>query len=183
MARSGISVNRLSLDDWQAILVEIHSLSINITVEKLQGIVDRVGTLIRADRTPIIEKYDDRDRSILIDSYVSPPPDFEESQQLFGQLLMLVDGFINSLPVETQQIVKLRHHQKLTQADITKIVPKDQSAISRLLGKIYLKLLDRIYSQVPHPDSGEAQKNSLSIQAATQLLDHYFKRKYPAKIT
>ena len=96
---------------------------------------------------------------------------------------MLVDGFINSLPVETQQIVKLRHHQKLTQADIAKIVPRDQSAISRRLGRVYLKLLDRIYSQVPHPDIGEAQKNSLSIQAATQLLDHYFKRKYPAKIT
>ncbi|MCY7336536.1 MAG: hypothetical protein LH613_10055, partial [Chamaesiphon sp.] len=177
LARSGLSVNKLRSDDWQAILVELHSFSINITVEELQGIVDRVGTLIRADRSPIIEKYDDRDRSIPIDRYVSPPPpDFEESQQLFGQLLMLIDGFINSLPVETQQIVKLRHHQRLTQTDIAKIVPRDQSAISRLLGKVYLKLLDLIYSQVPHPDSGEPQKNSQSIEATTKLLEHYFRR-------
>ncbi|WP_373546158.1 sigma factor-like helix-turn-helix DNA-binding protein [Chamaesiphon sp.] len=96
---------------------------------------------------------------------------------------MLVDEFINSLPVETQQIVKLRHHQKLTQADIAKIVSKDQSAISRLLGRFYLKLLDLIHSQVPHPNSGKPQRNSLSLQAATQLLEHYFKRKYPVKIT
>ena len=184
LARSRISVNNLKLDDWQAILVELHSLSIKIAIEELQGIVDRVGMLIRADRSPIIEKYDDRDRSIPIDRYVSPPPpDFEESQQLVGQLLMLVDGFISSLPVETQQIVKLRHHQKLTQADIAKIVPKDQSAISRLLGKIYLNLLDLIHSQVSHPDSGKPQRNSLSIQAAAQLLEYYFKQKYPAKIT
>ena len=184
LARSRISVDKLRSDDWQAILVELHSLSIKIAIEELQGIVDRVGMLIRADRTPIIEKYDDRDRSIPIDRYIStPPPDFEESQQLFGQLLMLVDGFINSLPVETQQIVKLRHHQKLTQADISKIFPKDQSAISRLLGKIYLKLLDLIHSQVSHPDSGKPQRNSLSIQAAAQLLEYYFKQKYPAKIT
>ena len=184
LARSRISVDKLRSDDWQAILVELHSLSIKIAIEELQGIVDRVGTLIRADRTPIIEKYDDREGSIPIDRYIStPPPDFEESQQLFGQLLMLVDGFINSLPVETQQIVKLRHHQKLTQADISKIFPKDQSAISRLLGKIYLKLLDLIHSQVSHPDSGKPQRNSLSIQAAAQLLEYYFKQKYPAKIT
>ena len=184
LARSRISVDKLRSDDWQAILVELHSLSIKIAIEELQGIVDRVGMLIRADRTPIIEKYDDREGSIPIDRYVStPPPDFAESQQLFGQLLMLVDGFINSLPVETQQIVKLRHHQKLTQADISKIFPKDQSAISRLLGKIYLKLLDLIHSQVSHPDSGKPQRNSLSIQAAAQLLEYYFKQKYPAKIT
>ena len=184
LARSGISVDKLKSDDWQAILVEVHSLSIKIAIEELQGIVDRVGMLIRADRTQIIEKYDDREGSIPIDRYIStPPPDFEESQQLFGQLLMLVDGFINSLPVETQQIVKLRHHQKLTQADISKIFPKDQSAISRLLGKIYLKLLDLIHSQVSHPDSGKPQRNSLSIQAAAQLLEYYFKQKYPAKIT
>jgi hypothetical protein len=175
LTRSKVGTNKLELNNWQEILVEIKSTSMEISVEELQGIVDRVGNLIRAHASPIIDRYDDPARSISIDRYHHlAETDIDESPQLFGQLFMIIDQFINNLPIEAQKIIALRHQQRLTQTDIATIVAQDQSKISRQLGRDYLALLDLIHSQVPHPDGATAQKNSQSIDAIKQLIEQYF---------
>jgi hypothetical protein len=114
LARSSVSTNKLTSKHWQEILDEVRSISIEIAVEELQGIVDRVGSLIRAHHSLIVEKYDDPHRSIAIDRFSSlPEPDIGESTQIFSQLFTIIDRFISSLPTEDRRIIILRHQQRL----------------------------------------------------------------------
>jgi hypothetical protein len=177
LARSSVSTNKLASKHWQELLVEVRSIDIKIAIAELQGIVDRVGSLIRAYHSLIVEKYDDPHRSILIDRCTSLlEPNISESTQVFSQLFTIIDRFISSLPTESQQIITLRHQQRLKQGDIAKLIFKHQSKVSRKLGEIYLDLIDLIHTQVPHPDGGDAKKNSRAIEAIEQLLEQYFHR-------
>ena len=198
LARSRVSTNKLELQHWQEIVTEIKLLlSLDLTVAELRSRIELVGSLIRAQASPTIDRYDDPDcRSIAISHQPSlPAADIDESNQLVGQLFTVVDRFMTSLTPETQKIFALRHHQKLkqkpiaatiardrdpvqwetlSQADIDLLVTNIQPSVSKLLGKGYLNLLDLIHTQIPHPDGKQVIKNSLAIDAVRQLLDRYF---------
>jgi serine/threonine protein kinase len=171
--RSKLSTDKLELSHWQDILDVARSIDGNLNVDRLRSIVDRVGNLIRTYCNPIIERYDDVDLKFSLDRE-NILPEVDRSESILVELFDLIDRFINSLPTESIQIIQLRHHQKLKHKDIAAIVPKDQPYISRHLGKIYLKLLDSIHSQVSHPDDCKKQKNSLALKAIEQLLEQYF---------
>jgi RNA polymerase sigma factor (sigma-70 family) len=186
LSRSKVNTNKLELHNWQEILAEIRSLSIELTVEELWCQIDRVGTVIRAHHSLRLEYYDDPNRlTQLVDNSQSSylEPDIDESVQMFAALFTIIDGFINSLSAEAQKILTLRHCQQLNQSEIAKIIAKDQSKVSRQLGKMYLQLLDCIHQQVPHPDGSNVQKNSQAIAAIQPLLVRYFRQVRSASIT
>jgi hypothetical protein len=127
LERSNISVNKLGLADWQEILTVVRSLSIDLTIEELGSRIDRVGSLIRAHASPVVQSYDDQSCSISVDRYATlSPPDFDESAQVFGQLFTIIDQFINELPVEAKKMVVLYHHQHLKQKDIAVLIAQDR---------------------------------------------------------
>jgi hypothetical protein len=206
LAQSRVGTNRLELQHWQEILVELKlSLSLALTVEELRSRIELVGSLIRAQARPTIERYDDPHRSNPISQQpILTAPDIDESNQLVGQLFTIIYQFMTSLVPETQKIFALRHHQKLkqnniaemiardrshvpwetlSQADIDQLIKKIQPIISRRLGKGYLSLLDHIHAQIPHPDGKQVIKNSLAIEAAGQLLDQYFQQSQSSQTT
>jgi hypothetical protein len=175
LERSKIRVNNLELANWQEILTEIQSKSIELTLEELRGRIDRVGSLVRAHASPIVEKYDDPSLFISIDSHLNfPEPDIAASDATLFQIFGLIELFISSLPAKSQEILTLRHRQKLNQGSIAKLMSIDQSQISRQLGKIYLNLLDVIHTQVSHPNGSKATKNSLAIETSQYLIEKYF---------
>jgi hypothetical protein len=177
LSRSKLSTDRLELNNWQDILVAVRSLSIILTVEELRDRVELVGSLIRKYDRPIIERYDDPSRSISIDKDLNlsySAPEMAGSDRTLTELFIIIDLFISSLPVESRQIIQLRHQQKLKHKDIAAIVPRDQPYISKHLGKIYLKLLDSIHAQSSHPDGCENKKNSQALKAIEELLSQYF---------
>ncbi len=127
LERSKVSVNKLGSADWQEILAAVQAISIDITIAELGSRVDRVGSLIRANASPIVHSYDDRSRSISIDRYASlPAPDIDESTQILGQLFTVIDRFINNLPAEAQKMVVLYHHQHLKQSEIAYLIAQDR---------------------------------------------------------
>jgi serine/threonine protein kinase len=174
--RSKLSTDKLELSHWQDILDAGRSIDGSLNIDKVRSIVDRVGSLIRTYCNPIIERYDDVDRQFSLGTE-NIPPEIDRSESILSELFDTIDRFINSLPAESIQIIQLRHHQKLKHKDIAAIVPRDQPYISKHLGKIYLKLLDSIHSQVSHPDDLKKQKNSLALKAIEQLLEQYFHQK------
>jgi RNA polymerase sigma factor (sigma-70 family) len=184
LTRSAVSVNNLTRTDWQSILVEIQTQAISITLEELAALIDRIGCLIRAHSSPTIEKYDDPDLFISlaeplpwsIASQLDPPPDLETSDAALCQIFDLINKFINSLPLKSQELITLRHFQQLNQVNIAKTMSIDQSQVSRQLGKLYLKLLDLIHTEVPHPDGNKPQKNTQAIAAIQHLIEKYFQR-------
>lgn len=179
LSRSSISTDRLELNNWEDILVEVRSRSIMITVEELRERVELIGSLIRKHDTPIIQTYDDTNRSIFIDNdlnFAYSDPEIEGTELGLADLFTIIDQFISSLSAESRQIIQLRHHQKLKHKDIAVIVSRDQPYISKHLGKLYLKLLDSIHGQLSHPDGSESQKNSQALKATEELLSQYFDR-------
>jgi RNA polymerase sigma factor (sigma-70 family) len=177
--RSKVNTHKLESHHWQEILAEVRSLSLDLTVEELCGQIDRVGSLIRAHHSLKIERSDDPMRlTQLVDTSQSSylEPDIDESVQTFDLIFRIIDRFITSSSVEAQKILTLRHQQQLTQSQIAKQIDKDQSKVSRQLGKMYLELLECIHQQVPHPDGGNVQKNSHAIAAIEQLLAQYFRQ-------
>jgi serine/threonine protein kinase len=174
--RSKLGTNKLELSHWQDILDAGRSIDGSLNVDRLRSIIDRVGGLIRTYCNPIIERYDDVDRQFCLDPE-DILPEIDISESILSELFDLIDRFIKSLPAESIQIIQLRHHQKLKHKDIAAIVPRDQPYISKHLGKIYLKLLDLIHSQVSHPDDRQKEKNSLALKAIEQLLEQYFHQK------
>jgi hypothetical protein len=198
LSRSRIPANQLGSNNWQEILAEIRSIKIELTIEELRGIIDRIGSLIRAHASPIVERYDDPSLFISIDDRSNfLEPSIEALDEAFTQIFAIVDRFMNSLSAEDRNTIALRHHQNLKQNDIAKSIAKERSQVdwqhlsqsdinklikqyqpqvSRQLGKIYLSLLDCLHSQIPHPDDGEVRKNSEAIDAVKQLLDKYFQR-------
>ena len=213
LERSKISVNKLGSDNWQEILIAVQAMSIDITIAELGSRIDRVGGLIRAAASPVVHNYDDQSRSISIDRYASLPlPDIDESAQILGQLLTVIDRFVNDLPAESQKIVMLYHHQHLKQREVAVLVAQDrfvmakndetprswaelspteitkltnnyQTKVSRKLGDIYLDLLATIYTQISHPEGKVADPNSLAIEAIKQLLEQYFRQVNAPRIT
>ncbi|AFY91476.1 hypothetical protein [Chamaesiphon minutus] len=184
LGRSCIRVDRLTLENWQEILVKVRSLGIEISVEELRTRLDRVGNLIRADASPTIERYDDPNAFIAIEYRTDPPAlEIDTVDATFLKIFKAIERFISDLPAESQQIVTLRHQQSLKQGKIAKLIAKDQSKVSRKLGEIYLELLDFIHTQIPHPIDGRAQKNSQAIVAVKHLLDKYFHQCQPIEIT
>jgi hypothetical protein len=132
LERSRISVNTLKLADWQQILAAVQAISIDLTIEELGSRIDRVGSLIRADASPVVHSYDDLDRSISIDRYVSlPSPDLDESRQVLGQLFTIIDRFIHDLPAEAQKILELYHHQHLKQKNIAILIAQDRFELAQ----------------------------------------------------
>jgi RNA polymerase sigma factor (sigma-70 family) len=179
LSRAKVNTDKLAAHNWQEILGEVRSLSIDLTVSELCGQIDRVGSLIRAHHSLKIERYDDPTRlTQLVDNTQSSflEPDVDESLQTFDTILRIIDRFMSSSSDEAQKILTLRHQQQLTQTEIAKLIAKDQSKVSRQLGKMYLELLDCIHLQVPHPDGGNVQKNSQAIAAIEQLLAQYFRQ-------
>jgi hypothetical protein len=197
LAQSQVSANRLEMQHWQEIVAEIKlSLFIDLNVAELRGRIELVGSIIRAQASPTIERYDDPNRLITISHQPSlSTPEIDDSSQLVGQLFTIVDRFTTSLAPETQKIFALRHHQKLKQNEIAEIIARDRSRVSwetlsqadikksikniqpivcKQLGKGYLNLLDHIHTQIAHPDDRQVIKNSLAINAAKHLLDQYF---------
>ena len=127
LERSKISVNKLESNDWQEILGAVRSIDIQLTIAELGSRIDRVGGLIRADASPVVQSYDDRDRAISIDRYASlSPPDLDESAQILGQLFKIIEQFINNLPKSEQKIVELYHHQHLKQKEIARLIAQDR---------------------------------------------------------
>jgi hypothetical protein len=184
LGRSRIRVDRLTSDNWQEILVKVRSLGIEIGVEELRARIDRVGSLIRADASPTIERYDDPNAFIAIEYRTDPPAlEIDTVDATFLKIFKAIEQFIGDLPAESQQIVTLRHQQNLKQGKIAKVIGKDQSKVSRKLGEIYLELLDFIHTQIPHPTDGRAQKNSQAIVAVKHLLDKYFRQCQRIRIT
>jgi RNA polymerase sigma factor (sigma-70 family) len=178
LERSNIPVNRLELAHWQEILTEIHLSSIDLTVAELRSTIDRIGSLIRAQSSPIIEKYDDPSLFIAIDTHHDfSEPDPLESDEALDQIFGIIEQFISSLPAQSQQILTLRHRQRLKQGNIADLMSIDQSQISRHLGKIYQKLLSTIHAQIAHPDRKKPHKNSQAIAASKHLVEKYFHRK------
>ncbi len=183
LSRSCIRVNRLTSENWQVILAEVRSLGIEISVEELRTRIDRVGNLIRADASPKIERYDDPNTFITIEYRPDTPGlDIDTLDAAFIQIFKAIERFISNLPVESQQIVILRHQHNFKQGKIAKVIAKDQSKVSRKLGEVYLELLDFIHTQIPHPTDGKAQKNSQAIVAVKHLLDKYFRQCQPVNI-
>lgn len=176
LGRSKLSTHKLELSHWQDILDAVRSIDGSLNVDRLRSIIDRVGGLIRTYCNPIIERYDDVDRQFSLDPE-DVLPEIDISESILSDLFDLIDRFISSLPAESVQIIQLRHHQKLKHKDIAAIVPRDQPYISRHLGKIYLKLLDLIHSQISHPDDRQKQKNSLALKAIEELLEQYFRQR------
>jgi hypothetical protein len=175
--RSKVNTHKLALHHWQEILAEVRSLSLDLTVEELCGQIDRVGSLIRAYHSLKVDRSDDPTRlTQLVDTSQSSSlePDIDESVQTFDLIFRIIDRFIASSSVEAQKILTLRHQQQLTQSQIAKQIDKDQSKVSRQLGKMYLELLDCIHQQVPH--GGNIKKNSHAIAAIEQLLAQYFRQ-------
>ena len=127
LERSKISANKLESNDWQEILGAVRSIDIQLTIAELGSRIDRVGGLIRADASPVVQSYDDRDRAISIDRYTSlSPPDLDESAKIFGHLFTIIDRFINNLPESAQKIVELYHHQHLKQIEIARLIAQDR---------------------------------------------------------
>jgi hypothetical protein len=178
LSRSKVKTDRLADCNWQEILAEVRSLSIDLTLDELYGQIDRVGGLIRAHHSLKIDRYDDPNRfNQLVDDArpSSLESDSDESLQMFDLIFIIVDKFMTGASAEAQKILTLRHHQQLTQSEIAKLIARDQSKVSRQLGKMYLELLDCIHQQVPHPDGRNATKNSQAIAAIEQLLVQYFR--------
>jgi DNA-directed RNA polymerase specialized sigma24 family protein len=121
----------------------------------------------------------------LVDSSQSSylEPDSDDLVQMFAPIFTIIDRFIDSSSAEAQKILSLRHCQQLNQKEIAQLIAKDQSKVSRQLGKMYLQLLDCIHQQVPHPDGGNVQKNSQAIAAIQQLLVQYFRQARSISIT
>jgi hypothetical protein len=175
LSRVRIRVDRLTLANWQEMLGEVRTLGIEIAIEELRDRIDRVGGFIRASASPTIERYDDPNQFISIENRCSAPElEIEIVDATFMRIFKAIERFISDLPTESQQIVILRHQHKLKQKQIAKAICKDQSKVSRKLGKIYLDLLDFIHTQIAHPTDGKVQKNSQAIVAVEQLLDKYF---------
>lgn len=127
LQRSKVSANELEPDDWQEILGAVRSIGINVTVEELGGQIDRVGSLIRAHASPVIQSYDDQFLSIEADRYASlSPPDLDELAPVFGQIFTIIDRFIHDLPGEARKIVELYHPQHLNQKSIGIIIAQDR---------------------------------------------------------
>jgi hypothetical protein len=179
LSRSKVSTDRLGLNNWEDILVEVRARSIVINVEELRDKIELIGSLIRKYDSPSIQTYDDANRSISIDNdrnFASLDREIEGAEWELAELFVIIDRFIESLSAESRQIIQLRHHQKLKHKDIAAIVTRDQPYISKQLGKLYLKLLDSIHSQASHPDGSESQKNSQALKAVEELLSQYFYR-------
>ncbi len=179
LSRSKVSTDRLELHNWEDILVEVRSRSMMIGVEELRDLIDLIGSLIRKYDSPVIQTYDDANRSIYIENdqnFVSLDPEIEGAEWGLSDLFVIIDRFIDSLSAESRQIIQLRHQQKLKHKDIAAIVSRDQPYISKHLGKLYLRLLDAIHSQASHPDGCQSQKNSQALKATEELLAQYFDR-------
>jgi RNA polymerase sigma factor (sigma-70 family) len=176
LTRSEVSVNNLTRTDWQSILVEMQTHAISITLEELAALIDRIGCLIRAHSSLTIEKYDDPNLFISIAAQLDPPPDLETSDAALCQIFHLIDKFVDSLPLKSQELITLRHLKQLNQVNIAKTMSIDQSQVSRQLGKLYLKLLDLIHTEIPHPDGKTPQKNSQAIAALQHLIEKYFQQ-------
>jgi RNA polymerase sigma factor (sigma-70 family) len=177
LERSKIRVNNLEAHHWQEICAEIQASAIELTIEELRDRIERVGGLIRAQSNPIIEKYDDPSLFIEIDDrFDGAEPDLVAMDASLSEIFELIGKFIGSLPPTNQELLILRHQRQLKQVSIAKLMSIDQSQISRQLGKNYLKLLDLIHSQIPHPDGLKSQKNSLAISAIRYLIEQYFQQ-------
>ena len=194
LGKSKVSANQVKLDDWQAILAELRSIQIEISIDELRGWIDRVGNLIRADSTLIISSYDDTDRlSTLQVDFVAPIS--SEPDPLLGELSILVARFINDLPRKDRDIAFLRHAKKLKQREIGEFIAKEIKGLDwellpaverdklihnygatscKKLQKIYSNLLDLIHTNIPHPDQKQPTKNSIAIEAIKQILEQYF---------
>ncbi len=179
LSRSSISTDRLELNNWEDILVEVRVRSMTLSVKELRDRVELIGSLIRKYDSPIIQPYDDTNQSIFIDddiNFASLEPEIEGAKLGLADLFAIIDRFISSLSAESRHIIQLRHQQKLKHKDIAAIVSRDQPYISKHLGKLYLKLLDLIHAQLSHPDGYESQKNSQALKATEELLSQYFDR-------
>jgi hypothetical protein len=184
LGRSKIAVNHLELANWQEILAAVKLMNIDLTMGELGSQIDRVGSLIRAHASPIVERYDDPNLFMPINSSTADlEPDIETLDAAFCQIFGIIDRLIASLSMEAQAILTLRHQHNLTQVNVAKRIAKDQSKVSRQLGKIYLDLLDQIHAQIPHPDGRQASKNSQAIDAVKQLLEKYFHQNSKSVIT
>jgi hypothetical protein len=132
LERSKVSTNKLKLADWQEILAVVQAISIDLTIEELGSLIDRVGSLIRAAASPVVYSYDDQSRSISIDHHASlPAPDIDESAQILGQLFTIIDRFIGDLSAESQKIVMLYHHQHLKQKEVAMLIAQDRLAVAK----------------------------------------------------
>jgi RNA polymerase sigma factor (sigma-70 family) len=177
LERSKIRVNNLEARHWQEILVEISTLSIELTVEELRTQIDRIGGWIRAQANPIVHKYDDPNLFISLEGQADfSHPELADSDAHLSQIFTMIGQFIGSLPTHTRELVELRHQRQLNQVSIAKMMSIDQSQVSRQLGRIYLNLLDVIHAQIPHPDGIKVQKNSLAIATARYLIEKYFQQ-------
>lgn len=209
LGRSKVSANKVELNHWQAILAELQSMQIEISIDELRGWIDRVGNLVRADSTPIVDSYDDITRPSGIGSLATSPINsidsiVDEPEPSLGELLEIVDLFVNSLNPSAQQIVFLRHARKLkqreigeyiarekvvinweqlTQSEIDKLIHTHGSAACKQLQKVYSNLLDRVYAEIQHPNDLQGDKNSLAIDAAKQLLEQYYLQSRSSKLT
>jgi hypothetical protein len=209
LGRSKVSANKVELSHWQAILAELKLMEIEILIDELQGSIDRVGNLVRADSTPPIDSYDDTTRCIAIGDLASSQldailPTFDEPDPILGELLEIVDRFINSLSTEVNKIVFLRHARKLKQREIGEFIAKDaigieweqlsQSDIDKLihnhgsracrqLQRVYSNLLDRVYTEMENSNGLQGNKNSLAIDAAKHLIEQYYLQTQSSNLT
>jgi hypothetical protein len=147
LGRSKVSANQVELNHWQLILAELQSMQIEISIDELRGWIDRVGNLLRADSTPIINSYDDANRlsTLHLDSATLIPqapdpiladrlstlradfiiPILDEPDPILGELSIVVARFINDLPRKDRDIAFLRHAKKLKQREIGEFIAKE----------------------------------------------------------
>jgi hypothetical protein len=203
LERSRIRVNRLEPQHWQEILAEIKLKSLELTIDELRGRIDRIGGLVRAQASPIIEQYDERYSFTAIDEQDSLNLELKVVNETLLQIFALLDRFMDDLSTEDRKIIQLRHHQKLNQNDIAESIAKDrfsrgeipptpvdwcelsqvdiknlikkyQPYVCRRLANIYLNILEYIHAKISHPNDRKIEKNSLAIDATKQLLVQYF---------
>ena len=174
--RTQIRTDRLVARDWQQIELEVQKQWSNLeldlpppSIEKIQAELKLIGGCIRKATSISIQS---------LDAGNSPSASIAQRSgysQAYSQLLVIVGETIVTLKPRNIRLLELYYRDGLTQKEISLIIERDQTVISKNLTHIELAILRNIHKQLCLDDvDAPVRIDRTSIRAMKDALKDFY---------
>jgi hypothetical protein len=174
--RTQVRTDQLAAKDWQQIKLEVQKQWSNLeldlpppSISDIQAELKIIGSYVRKATSISIQS---------IDAGHIPPANVAQRSsysQAYNQLLVIVGETIATLDPRDMRLLEFYYRDGLTQAEISLIIERDQTVISKNLTRIERVILRNIHKQLCLDDVDTPAKiDRTSIRAMKDALKNFY---------